>query len=317
MDSARTRLMDHGAIALAAMLWGSVGIFVRWVDLPGREAVIVFWREIFGCAALLLFLAATRRLRLLKVPSARWLLLLNGVVLAVHWFLLFKAYDLLPVSNAVFLVYTAPLFVAMLAPALLKERLEPRTVVALAIGLGGMALISLSGSSTDARATSWAGIFYALLAALLFALLMIMVKKLRLQLPAMTMSFYGMAIGAVVLLPFALLQDYHVTARGWGSLAVLGVVLVAFTGTIYLHGARGVKAQHLGILAYLEPVSATVLAAIFLAERPTWGDVAGGALIIAAGLLIVLTVGRGCPAEAPVLAPDGETEADTFSPHTS
>jgi drug/metabolite transporter (DMT)-like permease len=292
MESRDPRFTYYGAVALSAFLWGFVGLLVRWVDLPGQEIVIVFWRELFGAGALLLLLVGMRRLDLLKVPSQRGLLLLSSVALAVHWTLLFKAFDLLQISEAVFLVYTAPIFVALLAPLLLHERLEGRTIVALGVSLVGMALISLTGRPADGPSINMTGVASALVAAVLFAFLMIMVKKMRETLPALTISAYGIIVGSLLLLPFTLASDYHVSGKGWASLAVLGVVLVAFAGTIYLFGAKEVKAQHLGILAYIEPVSATFIAALLLDERPGWGDVLGGLLILGAGALVVFRRGR-------------------------
>jgi drug/metabolite transporter (DMT)-like permease len=216
------------------------------------------------------------------------------VTLAVHWTLLFKAFDLLRISEAVFLVYTAPVFVALLAPLLLKEKLEVRTLVALGVSLGGMALISFTGRESGPP-ISGTGVACALAAAVLFAFLIIMVKKLREVLPALTISFWGIVAGSALLLPVALTSDVHITAKGWASLVTLGVLLGAFAGTIYLFGAKRVKAQHMGILAYIEPVSATLVAALLLDEHPGWSDVVGGLLILAAGALVVL---RGREANA-------------------
>lgn len=287
------RLLDYGSISLAAVLWGFVGILVRWVNLPGQEPVVVFWRELIGAVTLIILIIATRRWDDLKVPRMRWLLLASSCILAVHWTLLFKAYDRLPISDAIFLVYLAPILVAMLAPVLLKEKLERTTLLALAISLGGMTLISFGGGA--ARHLDGLGVIYALLAAVLFAFLILVLKKLREGLPTLTISLYEIVIGTLILLPFAAAGGYQITAKGWASIAVLGVILVAFTSIIYVHAARGVKAQHIGILAYLEPVSATLLAALFLGEHPGWNGLVGGLMIIAAGILVVL---RAAPESA-------------------
>ncbi len=290
-EAKEQRLLDYGSISLAAVLWGFVGILVRWVNLPGKEPVVVFWRELIGAVALLIVIIATRRFDQLRVPRMRWLLLANSCILAVHWTLLFKAYNRLPISDAIFLVYLAPLLVAALAPVLLKEKLEGTSLLALAVSLGGMALISFGGGSR--HHLDGLGVIYAVLAAVLFAFLILTLKKLREGLPTLTISLYGIVIGTLVLLPFAAAGGYHITGKGWASIAVLGIILVAFTSVIYVHAARSVKAQHIGILAYLEPVSATLLATIFLSEHPGWNGLVGGLMIIAAGILVVLRPAPG------------------------
>jgi drug/metabolite transporter (DMT)-like permease len=72
-----------------------------------------------------------------------------------------------------------------------------------------------------------------------------------------------------------------------GYLVLLGVVFTAVTGYLYVRLIRKVTAQAMGILAYLEPVSATLLAWLLLGEALTWQTALGGALIIVGGLAVV------------------------------
>ncbi len=68
---------------------------------------------------------------------------------------------------------------------------------------------------------------------------------------------------------------------------MLGTVHTALAGLVYVHAVKRVKAQHVGIIAYLEPLSAVLFGLAFLGERPGWQDLAGGVLIIAAGSLVM------------------------------
>ena len=71
-------------------------------------------------------------------------------------------------------------------------------------------------------------------------------------------------------------------------LILLGVVFTAVSGYLYVWLIRRVTAQAMGILAYLEPVSAALLAWVILGEALTWQTAAGGALVILGGLVVVL-----------------------------
>ncbi|HET7857466.1 MAG TPA: DMT family transporter [Gaiellaceae bacterium] len=73
-----------------------------------------------------------------------------------------------------------------------------------------------------------------------------------------------------------------------GYVVLLGVVFTAGTGYLYVWLIRRVTAQAMGILAYLEPVSAALLAWLLLDEALTWQTIFGGALIILGGLAVIL-----------------------------
>ena len=72
----------------------------------------------------------------------------------------------------------------------------------------------------------------------------------------------------------------------YAALATLGIVHTALTGFLFLGGMRRVRTDHVAILTYVEPVSAVVLAAIFLGEPLTAATLVGGVLVVAGGVLV-------------------------------
>jgi drug/metabolite transporter (DMT)-like permease len=279
-------LSDYLLVVLCAALWGSAGVFVRRIGLQGQEMVIVFWRMAIGTAFVAAVIAATRRFSALRPGPHPWLLLTSGVLLSLHWMVYFKSIHLLPVSTAVFIAYLAPVLVALSAPLFLGEALERRTPAALALALGGVAFLSWGGGGRGSLPFSLEGMFYALLTACSYAALVLMLKKLRRDTGTLTITFFQSAVGTVAaatLMPF---QSYHIDGRGWAYLFVLGVALMGFTGLLYVHAARRVKAQHLGIISYVEPLSAIIYGWLLLDEPPTWWSLAGGLLIVGAGALV-------------------------------
>ena len=133
--------IGYAEIAVAAILWGSNGVIVNVVPLTSYG--VAFLRLTIGCFALLIGLMASRRLGLLRMRSFRRLSIL-GLLLALGWVLLFESMKRLPISEAVLLNYNAPIFVAMLSPIFLKERLEKATYAAITLASIGVALIALS-----------------------------------------------------------------------------------------------------------------------------------------------------------------------------
>jgi drug/metabolite transporter (DMT)-like permease len=100
-----------------------------------------------------------------------------------------------------------------------------------------------------------------------------------------------MTLDALILLPLAVWQlghsSYRLTGHDLVVTLVLGVVCTAIPYVMYVEGLRRVRVEHVSILGYLEPVSAPFYALLLLGEATTVTTVAGGALIVAAGVLVV------------------------------
>ena len=278
--------LEYLMIAGAAVLWGTVGVFLRWVDLPGQEYFVVFMRATISLCFLTVVIYAGKKQDQLHLGRHPFLLLFSGALLTFHWVVFLKALNNLSIGDAEFITYLAPVLVALLAPLLLKEKLEGTTVLALLLALGGMFLISLTGQTAEASLNG-TGIIYALTAAVSYAFLLIILKRLREDTPTLTITFYQTAVNAALLFPFCAFRYFPVSTRGWASLLILGTVHTALAGLVYVYAVKKVKAQHVGIIAYLEPLSAVVFGLIFLGEQPGWQDLVGGLLIIAAGVIVL------------------------------
>ncbi len=297
---------EHLMVFLAAILWGSVGVFVRWTGLAGQEMVIVFWRMAISVVFYLLVMLATRSFKSLRPGPRPWLLAASGIILTVHWICFFKAINHLALSDAVFIAYLSPVLVALAAPFILKEPLERNTVIALALAVCGVGLLSLT-QKEGAGSFNAVGVMFAAFTAVSYAALILALKKLREGTPTLTITFYQALTGVVLVAPLMPFQHYTITAKGWGSLVVLGVVHSGITGLLYVYAAKKVKAQHLGIISYIEPVSTIFYGWLLLSEKPGWQDLAGGALIILAGMVIFLK-GSGPGGAKDVLKEDDPQE---------
>jgi drug/metabolite transporter (DMT)-like permease len=80
---------------------------------------------------------------------------------------------------------------------------------------------------------------------------------------------------------------------------VSGLVYTALCFSLFTDGIRHVRVEHAGILGYLEPVTSPLWAFLLIGEAPPWTTLVGGALIIAAGVLVIVA----SPADEVVLEP--------------
>jgi drug/metabolite transporter (DMT)-like permease len=272
-------------VAAIAASWGFVSVIVAGIDLSGET--LVFWRCVLAALTVPVILFALRRLDALVPRRQRLALLGLGLLLTTHWVLFFETIKRSSVAAAILLVYTAPIFLAVLAPLLLPERRSRVGLVALGISGPGIALIALSGNG-DSEVSAVA-VAAGLGAALTYALIVIWTKSVVRVLSPFTVAFWDYVVASLVLAPF-LLREGRVlpTAAEWPAVLVLGSVLTAVLGALYVRTLRDVTAQAAGLLAYLEPVSASLLAWAILGEAVGWEVAVGGLAVLAGGALVVL-----------------------------
>ncbi|MFO7773504.1 MAG: DMT family transporter [Dehalococcoidia bacterium] len=281
-----SKLSGYLFVAVAAVIWGSNGVIVNRV--PYNAHTIAFFRVLFASLTLLPVVLLTRKREVMSA-ARHWKLMLSlGSVLALGWALLFHSMKLIAIGNAVLLNYTAPIFVAVLAPLFLKEKLEKSTLIALAISVAGIALIAYQQNirMSDPEGLNLLGVILGLLAGLTYAVFVIVSKTALFRFSSQVVAFYAYAVAAIVLFPFAIGTDLSPDPAPWMLLLVMGVFNTAFAVTLYLKGLGMIKAQKAVVFTYLEPASAVVFGFLFLAQPPTPLMIVGGLLILVAGYVV-------------------------------
>jgi drug/metabolite transporter (DMT)-like permease len=295
----------HGTSSLTivacALSWGFIPILVREVDLS--PLTLVFARVTLSCTFLAATLVVIGRRDLLRAPPRSVLAL--GPLLALHWCLYFAAIKQTSVASAVLVTYTGPVFMALLAPALLREHVPGVSIAALASSLAGIALITMpSGGGEEVRA---AGVALALGAAVTMALLIVLLKRYAADVTPVTVAFWEDLVAAIVLIPTAFVGRIALGGADVAYLLTIGVLLTGAAGIAYVSALRHVPATTAGILMYMEPVAAALLAAALLGEGLTPPVIVGGLLILGAGTLVAL---RSPP---PLVSTTGEAVPHTPS----
>jgi drug/metabolite transporter (DMT)-like permease len=272
-------------VAGLAASWGFVSVIAAGVDLPA--STLVFWRCVVAAITVPALVLLVRRVRLLVVEEGRNQLLGLAVLVAIHWALLFQTLKLASVAVAILTVYTAPIFLAVLAPIFLPESRSRIGLVALAVSAPGIALIALGGEG--GAAVDPLAIATGLGAAITYAFLVIWTKSLVHNIAPVAVAFWSYALVGVIVLPFALGSgEFLPHGAEWGYVLILGAILTAAAGVLYMRALKDVTAQAAGLLAYLDPVSASFLAGAILGQDFGWQVVVGGLAVVAGGALVVL-----------------------------
>ena len=289
------RVRPETTVAGVALVWGTVGVLVRWVDLP---AVAVVWSRVAVGA---LGLAAWSRWRATRPtgdpvdgvdpddprpvsdPLPGWVLPATGLVLTAHWVSLFAAYKLAPIGTVLLITYLAPVIVTAAAPRVLGERSTPTIRWALVVGVVGTALVAGPG----ARGIRPLGLVLSVVAALTFASLVLVGKRLAREHGGIRVALTQQVVAAIVLAPLAALAEWGPFDWSWAWLIVLGLVHTAAGECLYLWALTRMRVSAHGVLGYLEPVAAVAFGWLLLDEAPRAATVAGGVLIVAAGAIVV------------------------------
>lgn len=288
----------RAGIGLAMILFGSIGVMVRQVDVESGSIAMV--RAIAGTLILLLVLFG----RIIKgrssisakrcTKSNLFWLMLSGIAIGFNWIFLFQAYRYTTIAVATLSYYFAPLFVILLSPLVLKERLTPGRILWLALALAGLFFIVLSegngitqlfvSSNNAINLHAYIGIGFGLLAALFYASVILITKRFN-TLPGLEMTSIQLAAAALVLIPVVGLTDGFSGIRqldltGWLVLLILGVLHTGLAYYLYFASSRLVPGQTIAMFSYIDPACAIVFAAVFLREIPTPIQLLGGILIL-------------------------------------
>ena len=278
-----SKFLVYSYVAAAAIIWGSNGVIVNWV--PYDAYAIAFFRVLFASLTLLPVVLLTRKPETMRAARSWRVMLSLGLLLALGWTLLFHSMKLIAIANAVLLNYTAPIFVALLAPLFLKEKLEKSTLLALAISVAGIVVISYQ-QNLQISHLNLLGVILGLLAGLAYAGFIIASKRALSSFSSLVVAFYSYAVASIFLLPFVIGTDFSPDLTSWILLLVLGVFNTGFAVTLYLKGLGMVKAQKAVVFTYLEPASAVGFGFLFLAQQPTPLMLVGGFLILIAGYIV-------------------------------
>lgn len=281
------------SIMLAAVLWGTVGVAVKFIyGLAATNALSIgFFRLAISVPALFAacwYLLGWQMFRVAKPDLV--LMLLIGVMMALYQVCYFGAIAKVGVAIAVLVTLClAPIIVALFSSWLLGEKLTPTLIIALSFALGGTALLVGVSDHQVVTLNTLIGVLLALSAAFGYAIVVLCSRALAGRCHPLQSLTIGFSTGAIILLPFALLNGLAITypILGWALLLYLGLVPTVFAYLLFLAAMRQTTATVASITTLLEPLTSTLLAWLFFHEQLGFFGVWGGLLLLVAMVLLL------------------------------
>lgn len=268
-------------VLAAAIIWSTGGLFIKWTSLSGLE--LSFGRSLLAAITVALF---TRREGFgLNGVTALAALLYAGLLL-----LFVLATKQTTAANAIFLQYTAPVYVLILEPLLYKEKFRNSDLVTVLICLAGMSLFFVG----KLRPQDVTGNFMALGSGLCFAFYFLLLRHSRArEVNRASSVIYGNLIVVLIAAPAGLSALPSLGLADGLSVVYLGVVQIGVAYTLFTLGmALGMRSLDAGIIGYVEPVLNPIWVYLFIGETPTQWAILGGIIIIGGVFIHTLRLRR-------------------------
>jgi len=258
----------------AAGLWGTLGVAYRVGVAYGAslEWLIAGRPLLAGAASLALALLRGAR------PS-RWSLAIALLGLAPLYTVYPLAVSEIGAALASVLLYTAPSWVALAAPLVLRERVGPARLAAAAAGVAGVALVSWPGGG--GAEVTLTGVALGLASGASYAAYMILARLAQLRGAGREeVSLYPIALSAPLVLA-AVRPSTPPSPVDAVFAAYLAVACTVAPYVLHTKALQLVEASRVAIVSLVEPVTAVALAAVILGEELAVHQLAGAAIILA------------------------------------
>jgi len=283
----------------------TAAIFIRLILLEASALVIAAYRLALSAlisGVLLLISYKGERTQLNRKDIG--LLVLSGVFLAAHFAAWITSLEFISVSSSVILVTTTPLWVALLSPIVLKEKVGSRFYWGMAVAIiGGICIaisgpcrlsttgLSCSGSVFERGSQTLWGMALALIGAWMASGYMLIGRKMRLKMDNLSYTTSVYTISAVVLILALILRGEKVLGYSpqiYALFVALAVIPQLLGHSVLNYSLEVLPATIVSMALLGEPVGSTILAVIFLNEIPSTLEIIGGIFILLGIVISVL-----------------------------
>jgi drug/metabolite transporter (DMT)-like permease len=273
---------------LAATGFGAVSVLTSIATAEGVSlANVLLWRYVLGAAVLVLWVVGTGK------PRTPWrhawqFVVIGGGGQALLVYLALSSLAYIPAATLAFLFYTYPAWVALVQWVRGAERPDARSAGALALALAG--IVAMVGTPA-AGAVDWRGVALALSAAIVYGVFIPVARWMQRDYGATVSSAYGKIGAATCFLVLSMVQrdlGWEFSARAWAAIGALTLFSTVLPGVFFVMALVRLGPLRTAIVSTVEPFLTAVLAFLALRQPLTAATLGGGALIVAAVVLLQL-----------------------------
>ncbi len=262
-------------VVFAVLLWSTGGMFIKLATNFDAYQV-TFFRSLLA-AITVLVITHKNGLRINAFG------VMCSVIYAVLLFLFVWATKHTTAANAIFLQYTAPVYILILAPFVIGEKFHLKDLVTVIFCLAGMSLFFVG----DLTIGDYQGNIAALGSGIFLGLYIMLLKHPRAEGMSGTITvIYGNFLLALLTLPSGIAAFPTATLMDYAAVGFLGVFQIGISYILFIKGVRGgTRPLDASIIGFIEPLLNPVWVFLFVGERPSQWALLGGAVIIATVVL--------------------------------
>ena len=263
-------------ILFAVLLWSTGGLFIKLTTLDAFA--VNCGRSLFAAITVAVF-TYRKGLKLDRFTLLSAFLYAGTLTSFVY------ANKTTTAANAIFLQYTAPIYILILSPFILKEKFRFPDLITVFICLAGMSLFFLEdpGASGNLASNIFVGNIAALLSGVFFGLYFVLLRHPRTlanKNPALSV-FYGNLLIVIFMLPLLAQNPPAPTFNDVSAILFLGIFQIGIAYVLFTKGvAEGVRPLDASIIGFVEPLLNPVWVFLFAGEKPSNWAILGGAIII-------------------------------------
>lgn len=266
---------------LAFGIFSTHDVIVKSLGAHYSPFQIVFFSGLFGFPLVTLMLIRDARPGTLR-PVHPWWTLARTLAAVVTGLCAFYAFSVLPLAQTYAIIFAMPLVITMLSVPLLGERVGPRRIAAVLVGLAGVLVVLRPGGGTDLQL----GHLAALGAACAGAFASIIVRRIGQDERNEVLLLYPLMANVLIMGAFLPTQYEPMPAGHLGALALMSVMGFVASGALILAYKAG-EAVVVAPMQYSQILWATVYGALFFDEWPDLWTIVGALIIIGSGIYIV------------------------------
>lgn len=278
----------------AVLLFGGTALFSHL--LPWSALDITLFRTAIAAVTLALIIRLQGDKLRLHSTKDYWIAIALGVTVGLHWVTYFSALQLAGVAVGMLSFFCYPVVTVFLEPLFTKSKPHLRDIsCGLLVFVGVYLLVPELNLQNDTTI----GVLIGVISGVLFALRNVLHKQYFSQYKGTQAMFYQTAVVAIMLLPFGEYNPLEMSGLwvdgGLGELGLLLILSIVFTAAPHSFLANCFKqlsAKTAGLVSCMQPVYGTALAALLLAQWPSWTVYIGGACIVFAAVFETIWVTR-------------------------
>jgi len=257
-------------VLIAVLMWSSGGVLIKLTSLDAYQ--VTFFRSLLA-ALTVIILTRKQGLRINLFGA------ITSAIYAILLFLFVWATKHTTAANAIFLQYTAPIYILIFAPFIIGEKFHFRDLITIIFCIGGMSLFFVGKLELN----DYWGNFAALGSGIFLGLYIMLLRHPRARgLNSVIAVIYGNLLLALINLPSGLASLPALTLRDFSLVATLGIFQIGLSYILFIKGVTGgTRPLDASIIGFFEPILNPVWVFLFYGEAPSKWAIVGGGVIVA------------------------------------